>query len=442
LPRHNRRPAGEVDSVNPMASSAAGPTAEQESLRLDMFRMGISGDRIAAEFSRRYKLHPRQAYRIACGLTLQEAVDRFNAYAARTELRKKPGLTVEELQRYETAPEDGSPPPLATLDLLAQVYGTDMGSLVDFHERMNMLPRERELLGAEARVGPQSGQSISALIIGQATALLALGVAVIYAAGDLELGFSIWFIRDAWAPILGVLPQTLILTNAISDVIPALILAVPVYYIYRKCYHLGRKRDYRLTRQAFAVFISTTVLSLITGLVLTFTSRSFKANVLRPWPEIIIACFVINAVVIGLALFALWLIDDHSRSQLMRRILGVGVTGVALIPFAGSAYAAFPWALPPVVLCGPGFYYTDSNGRHYMEGNLIGNSGQSVYVAETRTINGTATGHYISVVPLSAVQDETIGASAECHNLAQVPGDGRPVPSQSATSIPAVTRNP
>ncbi len=402
--------------------------------------MGLSGDRIASEFSRKYGMHPRQAHRIARGLTLPEAVERFNVYAARTEPQEKIRLTVKELRGYEGAPDGGSLPSLATLHLLARVYETDVSNLVDFDDRVGTPPQGRALLDSPGRGSSQPEQSISALLIGQATAVLALGVAVIYAAGDLQLGFKIWFIQDTWAPILGGLPQALILTNAISDIIPALIAAVPIYWVYRKFYHPGRKRDYRPARQVFATLISAAVLSLITGLTLVFTIHYFKAHVLRPWLNIVITCFVINIVVIGLALSALWLIDDHCRSQLMRRTLGAGVTAIALIPCVASVYAAFP--LPRVVLCGPGFYYTDSSGRHYMVGNLIGNAGQSVYIAETRANQNIATGDYISVVPLSAVQDETIGAYAECHNLAQVPTGAQSAPSQSTTSTPAATRNP
>jgi hypothetical protein len=127
----------------------------------------------------------------------------------------------------------------------------------------------------------------------------------------------------------------------------------------------------------------------------------------------------------GLALTGLWAIDNHTQGRLMRQFLGVGVAAIALIPCVASVYAAFP--TPPVVLCGPQFSDVDSVGRHYMIGNLIGNSGQWVYVAETRVTGNIATGAYIAVVPLSAVEDETIGYVAECHNLAPASDGVKPL---------------
>lgn len=420
----------------------------QESLRQKMRAMGLKVDDIAAELSRTYKLRPREAYRVASGLTLQEAVDRFNVYAARTEPPIKTTLSVDELRDYEGAPDGGSVPSLATLDLLAQVYETDARNLVDFQDRVHMLPRERASLDKEAHAGSRSGQSISALLIAQATAALALAFAVIYAAGDLQLGFKIWYIQDTWAPVLGGMPQELVLVNAISDLIPALVAAIPIYYVYQRCYdpNRGRGSDYRLRRQFSVMLISAAVLSLITGLSLHFTARYFYPDVLRPWLDVVIACFVINIVVVGSALAVLWLVDIHNRSNpLARRVLGLGVTAIALVPCVASVYAAFP--LPQVVLCGPGFYYQDQNGRHYMIGNLIGNAGQLVYVAETRTSMTAkyglyASGHYISVVPLSEVEDETVGSSAECHNLVQVPASVQPARSRSATPTASATRKP
>jgi hypothetical protein len=399
-------------------SRAETPENEQILLRRDMIRTGLGSDQIANEFSRKYNLHPREAYRIACGFTLQEAVDSFNGYAMRTGQPTKAGLTVDDLRGYEGI-LGGEPPPLAILDLLAQVYETDAYHLVDFRDYMSIPPRERALLDGEKRTESQSGQSFSALLIGQATAILALAVAVIYAAGGLELGFKIWFIRDTWAPVLGGLPQDLVLVNAIDDIIPAFVVAIPVYYLYRKLYHPDTKRGRLLIWQARATLISAAAASLVTRLFLLYTERFFDPGVLRSWYEIVAVCFVINVVVIGLAFFVLRLVDGHIGSRPLRQFLGFGVVAIALIPCIASAYAAFP--LPRVVLCGAGFYYHDSAGRRYMVGNLIGSNGQWVYVAETHTFNNFANGHYISVVPLSAVDDETIGQSAECNNLAPAP---------------------
>lgn len=233
-------PDGYRDSSESTVDPATNLDDGQQALLQNMRRMGLAIDDIAAELSRKYSLRPREAYRIARGLTSREAVARFNSYLARTEPRAEGRLTDEELRRYETAHDGGSVPSVATLSLLAQVYDTDVRNLVDFDDRVNLPTRERVLLDREIHIGGRAGQSISALVIGQATAILALAVAVIYAAGDLDLGFKLWFLHDTWAPVLGGLPKNLVLVSAINDAIPALIVAMPIYYAY----YLFRKSKY------------------------------------------------------------------------------------------------------------------------------------------------------------------------------------------------------
>jgi hypothetical protein len=397
---------------------AASPDNERESLRQQMRSMGLGVDEIAIEFSRRYRLRPREAYRVARGLTRQEAVDSFNGHVVNGDPRKQIRLTVEELSRYEGEACDRSLPSWDTLTLLAEVYTTDLRNLLDFNDRLLLSEGERLLIDRGAHDDSQPGPSISALLIGQAAAVLAVAVAVVYAAGALLLGFKLWFIQDTWAPVLGGLPRDLVLVNAISDVIPALIAAIPVYFLYYRWHRKRGRTRYLTLWRLLVVLVSAAVLALITGLFLFFTGHYFYAMVLRPWWEIVLTCFVINVIVIWLALYFLWLVDTSGRSQQLRRFFGVGIVALALIPCVASVYAAFP--LPRVVLCGPAFYYSDADGRHYMVGNLIGSSGQWIYVAETRASKSVAFGRYISVVPLSAVNLETIGASAECHNLVPV----------------------
>lgn len=416
----DQTPDGYQNSGESTVDSGTSLDDGQQALLQDMRRMGLAIDNIVAELSRKYSLRPREAYRIARGLTPQDAVARFNGYLARTGPRTEGRLTDEELRRYETAHDGGSVPSLATLSLLAQVYDTEVRNLVDFDDRVNLPARERALLDRDVNVGGQAGQQpISALVIGQATAVLALAVAVIYAAGDLVLGFKLWFLRDTWAPVLGGLPKNFVLVSAINDAIPALIVAMPIYYVY----YLFRKSRYRpalktrLCQVAVAiifVLISSAVLAAVPVLFTLVTRGYFYANVLRPRPEIFLACFLINIVVVGLARLALWLVDALVQGHILRHVLSVGAVAFALIPCIASVYATYP--LPRVVLCGPEFSVYKHNHR-YMEGNLIGNSGQWAYVAETRQNDGTEFGAYISVVPLSAVNLETIGSPAECNNL-------------------------
>lgn len=388
---------------------------KRESLRREMRAIGLGADEIAAVFSSRYGLPSLVAYRIAQGLTRQQAANSFNAYLMKTGSLKEPKLTAQELGRYEDA-GDESPPPLDTLTILAEVYATNVRNLIGFDNRLRPSQRERFLIDSESRDSAQSKQSISAVLVGQATAVLAVAAAVIYAAGALSLGLKLWFIQDTWAPVLGQLPHDLILANAISDVIPALIAAMPVYWLYRGWY--TKKKDHQRLRQALAVLASAVVLALATGIFLFAARPDYYKNTLRPWWEILPVCFAINLIVIWLAIYLLRQVDASSTSQQLRRFLGVAIVALALIPCAASVYAAFP--LPKVVLCGSAFYYSDTDGRHYMIGNLIGSSGQWVYVAETRASNSVAYGRYVSIVPLSAVNLETVGTSAECHNLAPV----------------------
>jgi hypothetical protein len=406
---------GRPNWISAKTPLAASQHDKREYLRREMRAIGLGVDEIAAVFSSRYKLPCLEAYRIAQGLTRQQAADSFNAHLMRTGPLKKSRLTAQKLGRYEDA-SDESLPPLDTLNLLAEVYATNVRNLINFDYRLHPSKRGSSLSDSKSQDSAQSKQSISAVLVGQATAVLAVGAAVIYAAGALSLGLKLWFIQDTWEPVLGQLPHDLILANAISDVIPALIAAMPVYWLY--CTWHTRKKDRQWLRQTLVVLASAAILTLTTGLFLLVTRPDYYKNVLRPCWEILPVCFAINLAVISLAVYLLRQVNVSTTSQQLRRFLGVAIVALALIPCAASVYAAFP--LPKVVLCGPAFYYSDTDGRHYMIGNLIGSSGQWVYVAETRASNSVAYGRYVSVVPLSAVDLETIGASAECHNLAPV----------------------
>ena len=73
-------------AVTPEAQVAAGGKgfkAELDGLRERMRGLGFGYDEIAAEMGRRYRLRPRQAYRLAWGWSLEQAAARFNDRAAR-----------------------------------------------------------------------------------------------------------------------------------------------------------------------------------------------------------------------------------------------------------------------------------------------------------------------------------------------------------------------
>ena len=65
-----------------VAAGRKGFKAELDGLRERMRGLGFSYDEIAAEVARRYRVRPRQAYRLAWGWTLEQAAARFNERAA------------------------------------------------------------------------------------------------------------------------------------------------------------------------------------------------------------------------------------------------------------------------------------------------------------------------------------------------------------------------
>jgi len=90
----------------PVLSAAAGRRgfkAELDDLRERMRGLGLGFEEIAGEMARRYRLRPREAYRLAYGWTLDHAAARFNAHAARegTDPEARAGLTGPRLCEYE-----------------------------------------------------------------------------------------------------------------------------------------------------------------------------------------------------------------------------------------------------------------------------------------------------------------------------------------------------
>ena len=67
----------------PVAAGRKGFKAELDGLRERMRGLGFSTDEVAAEVGRRYRLRPREAYRLAWGWSLEQAAARFNERAAR-----------------------------------------------------------------------------------------------------------------------------------------------------------------------------------------------------------------------------------------------------------------------------------------------------------------------------------------------------------------------
>jgi transcriptional regulator with XRE-family HTH domain len=122
--------------------------AEVDAARERMRGMGFGYAEIAAELSRRYRLRPRKAYRVAYGWTLDQAAARFNARAAGETTGPQPpaNMTSSHLCEYEQWPFGGRRPFVYILLVLAKVYDTDVSCLLDFADHENISPADRMTL--------------------------------------------------------------------------------------------------------------------------------------------------------------------------------------------------------------------------------------------------------------------------------------------------------
>ena len=272
--------------------------------------------------------------------------------------------------------------------------------------------------------GKRGDDGLTPLLIGQATAVLAVAVAVIYGAGALSLGLKLWYAKDPWGAVLGQLPRDFLLVDAFSEVIlPVILIGAGAYFIYGRIGPVYAKTNRQFLRPArILVWLSLAALFAFVPLVfLHFTTHGLIPGVIRPYWEIYVLCFALNILSVGLALFAMLRVGHTNSTGREYRVIGMGIAALALVPCVASASASFP--LPKVVLCGPDFSHVDGMHRHYAIGNLIGTSGQWIYVAETKLRSLQKPneviylGNYIAVIPLSAVELESIGRDGECNDL-------------------------
>jgi hypothetical protein len=140
--------------------------AEQADARSRMRALGLSYDEIAAEFSRRYRLRPRAAFRIAYGWTFTQAAGQINAYRAQVgaDSAGRASMTGPRLHDYEKWPAPGArkptPPMLA---LLARVYNAEVSRLLDLDDYEHYTAADLLLLdtmitpGKRDRAAPTAG---------------------------------------------------------------------------------------------------------------------------------------------------------------------------------------------------------------------------------------------------------------------------------------------
>jgi len=107
--------------------------------------LGLGHDLIAAEMARRFRLRPRESYRLAWGWSLVQAASRFNALTATegTDPQARASMTGSHLCEYEHWPSGGRKPSVYLLVMLAQLYETDVLSLLDLADHENLAPQDR-----------------------------------------------------------------------------------------------------------------------------------------------------------------------------------------------------------------------------------------------------------------------------------------------------------
>lgn len=291
-----------------------------------------------------------------------------------------------------------------------------------------------------------------AQVIGAATAIIAIAVAALYGLGAVSLGLMLWYVKDPVSPALAQLPREILIVHAFSGIIIPTIVTAVVGFVLYEVLHLStrisssppaRPRDappraidrLRITKDDGAPrFFRLIILAALLALVpLAILRHNYTFPVIRSFWEVYVACLLASLISVYIAVRLLSWDKRHERGAIgtgrlhetVRVGKRIGIATLALVPCVSFAAAAVP--LPVVYLCGATFNHVDKFGRHYAVGNLIGTSGQYVYVAETRVLYlGTSVkpgynGSYVAVVPLSAARLETIGQQAECNDLNPAP---------------------
>jgi hypothetical protein len=153
----------------PAAAGRKGFKAELDDVRERMRRLGLGYDEIAAEVGRRYRLRPRESYRLAWGWSLGHAAARFNALAQQkgTDPQARVSMTGPHLCEYERWPESGRKPSVYALLMLARMYETDVLCLLDLAYHESLGPRDRLTLirpSQAAPAGPHAGEEMAAAL--------------------------------------------------------------------------------------------------------------------------------------------------------------------------------------------------------------------------------------------------------------------------------------
>ncbi|GGL42422.1 hypothetical protein GCM10014719_49680 [Planomonospora parontospora subsp. antibiotica] len=120
-----------------------GSKLHRDRLRARLAVLGFSGERLTRklyeELVRECGCRPREAWRLACGLSLDEVAARFNTLLddPRAPMRKG------RIWDYEKWPSRGARPTVRTLRILARIYGVAWVELVDLEDLAAMPEADR-----------------------------------------------------------------------------------------------------------------------------------------------------------------------------------------------------------------------------------------------------------------------------------------------------------
>ena len=298
------------------------------------------------------------------------------------------------------------------------------------------------------RAGPaEPPSSIADSLLAQATAALALAVALIYAAGGLALGLKLWFLRVPWTTVLGQLPHDPLIITAVGQVVVPCLVAGTVLgalidwlsrmraddktpggqdrrklFAWPQCYLKKTGAQFLRLTVLLALAVGL-LLGAVPLLVLIFTSHVASGE-LQPLWAIWVCCGLLSFATATGTLYMVRALHTWSAASPDRRVrparaLLVASVSVALIPCLCSVSGAF--LLPPVFLCGSKFFHPVGDSGHeasgYMAGNLIGSNDQWIYIGQFSQSNGQVDFRTITAVPAGAVQLQAIGQGSGCRDL-------------------------
>ncbi|WP_274912522.1 XRE family transcriptional regulator [Streptomyces sp. WZ-12] len=136
----------------------------RDALRRELCALGAAPRDIAGEMRSQFGFRPREAWRHALGLTLQQAADAVNALGA-----QRPGEAVAAdaslMGKWERWPASSSRRPTPpTLLLISAVYCCEVDELLDLQDRTAMPPHELRLLQRPPSSAPPVAAPVEDLV--------------------------------------------------------------------------------------------------------------------------------------------------------------------------------------------------------------------------------------------------------------------------------------